>query len=374
MKNTIYKYIFYEYLRYFLVSLCALSVIVWTIQSVNFLDLVTEDGHAFRTFFLFSILTLSKVLTKLVPFCFLVALVLTITKLEKDNEIIAIWTSGLNKIYIVNLIFRISLIIMFFQLIFTSVINPTLLNLSRSIIKNSELQFVPSLLKEKQFNDTVEGLTIFVDDKSPDQQYYNIFIRDEGSALSKIGAESSTIFAKSGRMSEDEKNLILYNGNIQKLNADGDVSVVKFEKTVLNLEGISTKSISEPKIQETSTLSILNCITTRDTSAHNCQQNKKSLMDIKIEFNKRFGMPLYIPVISLICSFLLASRRDQKIYVYNTYIYGAISFVLLALAEIIVRYSGISWTHTGIYYLLPLISIPLFYFFLIRKFKYENMS
>ena len=374
MKNTIYKYIFYEYLRYFLVCLCALSVIVWTVQSVNYLDLVTEDGHAFRTFFSYSILTLSKVLTKLVPFCFLVALVLTITKLEKDNEIIAIWTSGLNKIYIVNLIFRISLIIMFFQLIFTSVINPTLLNLSRSIIKNSELQFVPSLLKEKQFNDTVEGLTIFVDDKSPDQQYYNIFIRDEGSALSKIGAESSTIFAKSGRMSEDEKNLILYNGNIQKLNADGDVSVVKFEKTVLNLEGISTKSISEPKIQETSTLSILNCITTRDTSAHNCQQNKKSLMDIKIEFNKRFGMPLYIPVISLICSFLLASRRDQKIYVYNTYIYGAISFVLLALAEIIVRYSGISWTHTGIYYLLPLISIPLFYFFLIRKFKYENMS
>jgi len=374
MKNTIYKYIFYEYLRYFFVSLSALSVIVWTVQSVNFLDLVTEDGHAFRTFFVYSILTLSKVLTKLVPFCFLVALVLTITKLEKDNEIIAIWTSGLNKIYIVNLIFKISLIIMFFQLIFTSVINPTLLNLSRSIIKNSELQFVPSLLKEKQFNDTVEGLTIFVDDKSPNQQYYNIFIRDEGSALSKIGAESSTIFAKSGRMSEDEKNLILYNGNIQKLNADGDVSVVKFEKTVLNLEGISTKSISEPKIQETSTLSILNCITTRDTSAHNCQQNKKSLMDIKIEFNKRFGMPLYIPVISLICSFLLASRRDQKIYVYNTYIYGAISFVLLALAEIIVRYSGISWTHTGIYYLLPLISIPLFYFFLIRKFKYENMS
>ena len=374
MKNTIYKYIFYEYLRYFFVSLSALSVIVWTIQSVNFLDLVTEDGHAFRTFFLFSILTLSKVLTKLVPFCFLVALVLTITKLEKDNEIIAIWTSGLNKIYIVNLIFRISLIIMFFQLIFTSVINPTLLNLSRSIIKNSELQFVPSLLKEKQFNDTVEGLTIFVDDKSPDQQYYNIFIRDEGSALSKIGAESSTIFAKSGRMSEDEKNLILYNGNIQKLNADGDVSVVKFEKTVLNLEGISTKSISEPKIQETSTLSILNCITNRDTSSHNCQQNKKSLMDIKIEFNKRFGMPLYIPLIALVCSFLLASRRDQKIYIYNTYIYGTISFILLALAEIIVRYSGISWTHTGIYYLLPLISLPLFYFILIRKFKYENMS
>ena len=105
MKNTLYKYIFYEFLRYFLVALFALAVIVWTIQSVNFLDLVTEDGHAFVTYFKYSLLTLSKVLTKLIPFCFLVALVLTISKLDKDNEIIAIWTSGLNKIYIVNLIF-----------------------------------------------------------------------------------------------------------------------------------------------------------------------------------------------------------------------------------------------------------------------------
>ena len=374
MKNTIYKYIFYEYLRYFLVSLSSFAVIVWTIQSVNFLDLVTEDGHAFRTFFVYSTLTLSKVFTKLIPFCFLVALVLTISKLEKDNEIIAIWTAGLNKIHIVNLIFRISLIIMFLQLILTSIINPSLLNLSRSVIKNSQLQFVPSLLKEKQFNDTVEGLTIFVDKKSADHRYFNIFIRDEGSALSKIGTESSTIFAKSGMMSKDEKNLILYNGNIQKLNEDGGVSVVKFDKTVLNLENISTKSISEPKIQETPTLNILNCITKRDKEGLNCHQDKKSLMDIKIEFNKRFGMPLYIPLISLVCCFLLASRRDQKIYPYNTYIYGIISFVLLALAEIIVRYSGLSWTHTVIYYFLPLISLPIFYFFLIRKFKYENLS
>ena len=117
MKNTIYKYFFHEFIRYFVVTLFAFAVIVWTIQSVNFLDLVIEDGHAFTTYFYYSLLTLSKVLTKLIPFCFMVALVLTITKLEKDNEMIALWTSGLNKIYIVNLIFRISLLIMFIQII-----------------------------------------------------------------------------------------------------------------------------------------------------------------------------------------------------------------------------------------------------------------
>jgi len=148
MKKTIYKYFFYEFLIYFIVTLFALAAVVWTVQAVNYLDLVTEDGHAFTLYFGYSFLTISKVLTKLIPFCFLLGVILTITKLEKDNELIVLWTSGLNKIHIVNLILRISMIIMFLQLLLTIVFNPTLLNVSRNLLKNSELQFIPSLLKK----------------------------------------------------------------------------------------------------------------------------------------------------------------------------------------------------------------------------------
>ena len=48
----------------------------------------------------------------------------------------------------------------------STLLNPGTLNISRDIIKNSQLQFVPSLLKERQFNDTVKGLTIFVGKKN----------------------------------------------------------------------------------------------------------------------------------------------------------------------------------------------------------------
>ena len=221
----------------------------------------------------------------------------------------------------------------------------------------------------------MEGITIFVEEKNNNQIYKNIFIRDEGSLLSNISdSSSSTIVAKSGRMSDDEKNLILYNGNIQKLNEDGSVNVIKFQKTVLNLSGIVTKSISEPKMQETPTINIINCLQGKVEVNHNCDDSKKSLMDNKIEFNKRFGMPIYIPFISLICCFLLASRKDKKMFSYNKYIYFFIGFVILALAEIIVRYSGSSWNHTLFYYLIPLVTGPLFYLILIRTFKYENLS
>ena len=108
---------------------------------------------------------------------------------------------------------------------------------------------------------------------------------------------------------------------VQKLEKDGNIGVVKFKKTVLDLSSLSTKSIVEPKIQETSTMLIFKCLIQRDTNLHNCKQNKKSLMDIKIEFNKRFGMPIFIPLLAIICSFLLSSRRDQKLFHYNKYIY-----------------------------------------------------
>ena len=156
MKKTIYKYFFSDFIRYFVIVVFALTSIIWTIQAVNFLDLVTDDGHALSIYLLYSTLTIPKIATKIIPFAFLITSIMTILKFEKDNELIVLWTSGLNKIHVVNLIFRISLLLMCLQLIMSSIITPQILNTSRGLLKNSELQFVPSLLGEKQFNDTVK--------------------------------------------------------------------------------------------------------------------------------------------------------------------------------------------------------------------------
>ena len=124
---------------------------------------------------------------------------------------------------------------------------------------------------------------------------------------------------------------------------------------------------------ETPTLEMIACLRNKNTVTLNCKSDESTLMNIKIEMNKRIGMPFYIPLIALVCSFLFASRRDKKIYQYNKYIYFFIGFLILILAELTVRYSGSSWNHTLNYYLIPLGLIPLFYFVLIRKFKYENL-
>ena len=106
---------------------------------------------------------------------------------------------------------------------------------------------------------------------------------------------------------------------------------------------------------------------------HNCNPNEKTKINTKIEINKRLGMPFFIPLMALVCSFLLGSRKDKKIFNLNKYIYSFFGVLFLILAEITVRYSGISWKHSAFYYLIPLGLVPLLYIILIKKFKYENL-
>ena len=366
---------------YFGVVIFALTAVIWTIQAVNFLDLVTDDGHAFLVYFFYSFLTLSKIITKLFPFSFLIASILTILKFEKDNELIILWTSGLNKIHIVNLMLRISLIMMLLQLTLTTVINPQVLKFSRSLLKDSQLQFVGSLLKEKQFNDTVKGLTIFVEKKLDDGSFENIFIRDEGNKITSISDGGTTIYAKSGFIGKDKSNLILIDGNMQRTGVNKDITIVKFKKTVLNLSGLATKTTTEPKIQETSTKRIMECLDIKNLYKLNClvyQDNnkyeKQFITQNRIEINKRFGMPIYIPLIGLVSCFLLSRNREKKINFISKNLYFILGFIILVASEMTVRYSGNSINHAAIYYGIPIFLFPLIYFYLIRVFKYENLN
>ena len=55
MRNTIYRYFFKEFISFFVLILISISVIVWIVQAVNYLDFVTEDGHAFNVYFAYSV-------------------------------------------------------------------------------------------------------------------------------------------------------------------------------------------------------------------------------------------------------------------------------------------------------------------------------
>ncbi len=119
VKNKIYSYFLEEIFKSFVTILFAFSIIAWTVRSVNFLELIVDDGHSLKTYLYFSALNITNILTKFIPLSFLLALNLSILKFEKQNELIILWTSGIKKIKIINLIFFVSFFVLIVHLIFS---------------------------------------------------------------------------------------------------------------------------------------------------------------------------------------------------------------------------------------------------------------
>ncbi len=382
LKNKIYKYFTLEILKLFFTILFAFTAIAWTVRAVNFLDLIVDSGYSVKTYLLFSLFNVTNILTKFIPLSFLLALVLSILKFERQNELIILWTTGLNKIRVVNLFFTISLLILSLQLIFAVFITPNLLNKSRNLIKASQFDYaVSSLIKANDFTDNFNDLTFYVSSKDENKQMKNIFIRDENSILKSLvsdekKSQNTTIFAKSGFLNKNR--LILQNGIIQNKNTDGKFSNIKFKRTEFFMDNIKSRTIVDPKLQETVTSSLIACyfnknINSSNIKIDNCSKASRK-KDVIENLSRRFGMPFYIPLIALISSFLLIQTKRKKYRIFNRYIFFTISFSILVLAEIMVRYSGFSNIHTMMYFLIPISIMPIIYFILFKKVASEKLN
>ena len=75
---------------------------------------------------------------------------------------------------------------------------------------------------------------------------------------------------------------------------------------------MQTRSIVQTKIQETHSNLLIKCyFNESQQQIINCPRDHKK-NDVLSEINRRFGMPLYIPCIALLCSFLLIQRNESK--------------------------------------------------------------
>ncbi len=377
LKNKIYNYITIELIKSFILILFSLSLIAWTVRAVNFLDLIVDSGYSTSTYFVYSILNLTNIMTKFIPLSFLLALILTIIRLERQNELLILWTSGVAKSKITNLFFLISVFILFVYVIFSTIITPTALYKSRSLIKQSGVDTVTNLLKPNAFSDAFKGLTFYIGEKD-DNIIRNIFIKDDSNNLNNLLPEKSssknkTVIAERGIINKNK--IVLEKGVVQSFESDDTVRVIQFNKTLLNFDNLDNRVIKDVKIQETSTLKILSCLKNHyykkisDTYIKNCPKNNIAIV---IEtFSRRVLMPLYIPLVSILISFMLIYTKNKKTKIINRYLIFLISFILLVLSELLVRYSGISKIGFYTYLITPFAFMPILYFTLINKFWRE---
>ncbi len=104
MEKIIFRKFLYDFISFFLTVSLSLSLIVWIIQSVNYLDFISQDGHGFRVYFAFISLNFPKICSKIIIFSYFISMVYIIQKYLSNNEILIFWTNGISKIKLINFI------------------------------------------------------------------------------------------------------------------------------------------------------------------------------------------------------------------------------------------------------------------------------
>ena len=64
------------------------SLIVWTLQAVNYFDYVTQDGHGFKNIFFIYFLNFPKIIHRIIPFIFFISLFYMLLNYEMRNELL----------------------------------------------------------------------------------------------------------------------------------------------------------------------------------------------------------------------------------------------------------------------------------------------
>ena len=381
MKKLIFKKFAKDVFQFFLLVSISFSLIVWVIQAVNFLDLVMEDGHGFNIYFLYTLLSLPKIFSKILPFIYFVSLFYIILKYENDNELIIFWSIGIKKIEFINVLLKFSIFYLILQLLLTTYIVPMTLDKARSYIRTSNVDLFSSIVQEKKFIDAVKNLTIFVEEKNNNGDLKNIFLKE------KIGEnEYQTIIAKKGKIIKYDikTTLLLFDGKIIN-NNNHKINSFEFSRTEVNLSKFTTKTTTHPKIQEIGSYDVLACIVrlknfnnnfvsnffTTNKKLNNCIP--ENLNDSFQEIFKRFVSPLYLLTLSLIaCLIIIKSKDDYNYFKYKfgLFIFGVITIII---SEVSIKYSSVNIIQNINIFSLPILFLITIYLYLKIKLKKPNL-
>ena len=369
MKKLIFKKITNDISLFFLITILSISIIVWIIQAVNFLDIMSEDGHGLKVYFLFTLFSLPKIISKILPFIFMISVFYIIIKYELENELIIYWINGISKLNFINNLIKISFLYFLLQLLLTTIIVPYTLDKGRSFFRSSDVDLFSSIVKQKKFIDGIEDLTIFVE-KRESNLLKNIIIKE------KIDEnESQIIVAQSGEILSGEdisRKIVLNNGKIINTK-NKNQNIINFSKFNLDLSKFNPQTVTHPKIQEMSSLNLIRCIIRIEKfeNAKNIDQknffdgcNTEISIPILEEFLKRFFSPIFIILIGLSSSLVVLSSKHEKFYKLKNILIFCLGIILIMISEISLRYSGLSISNMLTYFFIPILLFTLIYMYI----------
>ncbi len=341
------RYIFRTCGWAFLIALIALTGVIWIVQALLQLSLLTTKSQSILIFLYATGIAIPPLLMFIAPIALFIAAIYTLNKLNSDSELIVMNAAGLSPLRVFKPFLLIGILVSVLVAIITLYVMPASFRSARdlnALIRTS----VSSIMQEGRFI-YYAGLTFHCREKNQDGTLINVLVEDR-----RDSKAISTYLAARGIISDidDIPYLVLEKGSLhrQELNQT-DANIVAFDRYAINLNIFNADVKNNFKARERTTLDLLS-LSNYDPTI------KDQLGRLRAELHDRFANPLY-PLVSILIAFaVLGSAKTTR--------QGRGLAILVGIVIIIVvRLAGISASNialqsqTGILmiYFVPLVVI-----------------
>ena len=375
MKKVLYRKLLSDYLSFFLIALLSTSIIIWVFQAVNYLDIMIEDGRDYLVYINYSLLNFPKIVSKVFPFALFFSLFYVTTRSEFNNELIMLWNFGIHKIKIVNFIIKLSISMLVLQLALTVFIVPKAQDKARSFLRTSNVNFFDNFIKQQKFNDTIKGVTIYTDKKDNDGNLINLYLKKEIDNGFQITYAKKGVIKKKGNV----PIIVLYNG-ATITSKKKEITNISFSKSDFSFLNTTSNTTTYKKTQEISSNKLVRCIKNFYTlekkefeiifrEIENCSyQNMQSIIK---EIYKRFIIPFYIPLLSLIPILLITSSKENLNYNKVRLFTFLTGLVIIIFSETTIRYVSKISIYDVCIMIIPFMLFLFLYLFFLKKFDFN---
>jgi lipopolysaccharide export system permease protein len=221
------RYLLSQLLTLFGLTALVLILVYWVNRAVVLFDQIISDGQGIRVFLELTALSLPPLIGIVVPVAACIAPIYAANRLMADSELVVVQATGFSA-------FRLARPVLIFGLIVTlllSILTHILIPQSQARLKEREAEIAQTatarLLREGQFLNPAEGITVYIREVTPEGELRDIFLNDSRSVTESITYTAARAFLVRGPRGPQ---LVMIDGLAQTLrHADQSLGTTAFE-------------------------------------------------------------------------------------------------------------------------------------------------
>lgn len=230
------RYLFRQLLVPIAWAIAALAAVAMLSQSLSTLDVIVERGQSAWVLLKVTVFALPRLISIILPVAVFVGGLIALNRLQADNELVVCQAGGMTRWRLFSPAMKLAALLSFIVLFLNLWVQPVLYRAMHEELWKARTQAAAVFVKEGQFVQAGDNLTVYVQRIEQNGLLKNVFIHiQEPRGATAYTAQEGRIVSNDGT-----PTLVMRRGSSQEFSKDGVLNYLSFDDYVFDLSPFIT--------------------------------------------------------------------------------------------------------------------------------------